>query len=80
MFCKNDNHYGITLSEKFKTVLNKATGELEEVPTNISKHQPENKSMYQTFYVIYDFKKMILKTDKQTLLEHFREKTMYHLL
>lgn len=53
---------------------------MEEVPTNISKHQPENKSMYQTFYVIYDFKKMILKTDKQTLLEHFREKSMYHLL
>lgn len=80
MFGKNDNHYGITLSEKFKIVLNKATSELEEVPTNISKHQPENKSMYQTFYVIYDLKKMILKTDKQTLLEHFRKKSMYHLL
>ena len=56
VLCKNDNHFEITLSEKFKTVLNKATGELEEVSANRSKHQLEIKSMYQTFYVIYDSK------------------------
>ena len=36
MFCKKDK----TLSEKFKIVLNNATGELEELPAKILKHQP----------------------------------------
>ena len=36
LFCKRDK----TLSEKFKTVLNNATGELEDLPAKILKHQP----------------------------------------
>ena len=36
VFCKKDK----ILSEKFKTVLNNATGELEELPAKILKHQP----------------------------------------
>ena len=50
--------------KKFKTVLNKSTGEKKEVPANITKHLFGSKSLYQYVIVAYDFETMLAKLDE----------------
>ena len=61
----------IYITKKFKTILNRVT--LEEVTGNIFKNLIGNKTLHQSFFVVYKFGTMILKTDVQLKLEELRK-------
>ena len=49
LFCKDHNHYVITIPKIFQSVLNQYTDKIEEIPENILKYQFWNNSFQQTF-------------------------------
>ena len=71
--CRKPDHVELEIPEKFKTILNKETAEMEELCGNILKHPLFSNSLQTLFIVVYDFELIIGEKDNQSKLGDLRK-------